>query len=438
MKPDLSPKILFAGIQWMFFILTNTVVVPLTLGQAFHLQPEQIAASVQMSFVLTGAACVLQAWIGHRYALMEGPSGVWWGLTLSLAATAGAGSGGPGLAAVGGGLAAGYLLSALLMVALGALGFVSVLTKVFNPIVISVFLFLLTVQLEMNFFSGMLAVDGEGRLNPSIAALSAATALFVGLLYLKGRGWISNFALLLGMIVGWIVFEWLFPGYSSRHAPPPSHPSAEAAFAWFPWGAPRIEIGIMITSFVVGLVNMSNTVTALSSAEKLYKRKTTNAQYRRSFVLTGAFSALSPAFGLLPFGTFASSLGLLESTKILNRSAMVIGSGLFFLFGLVPPLGDFLSEMPLSIGSAVLFVAYLQMFGTAVRTIRGQAFDSKTIYRLALPILLGICIMNVPAEAFSVLPVYIRPLLGSGLIVGIVVSVLLETTVNWQREERED
>ncbi|RIE04909.1 hypothetical protein D3H35_03515 [Cohnella faecalis] len=55
-------------------------------------------------------------------------------------------------------------------------------------------------------------------LNPSIAALSAATALFVGLLYLKGRGWISNFALLLGMIVGWIVFEWLFPDTAPRHA----------------------------------------------------------------------------------------------------------------------------------------------------------------------------------------------------------------------------
>ncbi|RIE04910.1 hypothetical protein D3H35_03520 [Cohnella faecalis] len=75
--------------QWMFFILTNTVVVPLTLGQAFS--PAAGANSRFRANVLRPDRSGLRpaSLDGHRYALMEGPSGVWWGLTLSLAATAG-------------------------------------------------------------------------------------------------------------------------------------------------------------------------------------------------------------------------------------------------------------------------------------------------------------------------------------------------------------
>ncbi|MFD0682221.1 MULTISPECIES: uracil/xanthine transporter [unclassified Paenibacillus] len=418
MEKKLTPQIGLAGIQWMFFILTNTVVVPLTLGQLFHLSSGQIAFTLQLSFLLTGAACIIQALCGHRYAVMDGPSGVWWGFTLSLAASASLG--GSSLTAVGGGLAAGFMLSGLMMIVLGSLGFAKVLTKLFNPIVISVSLFLLSAQLMMHFFTGMLGIQENGLMDPPVAALSIGIALFVGIAFLKGRGWISNFALLLGIVFGWIGYAIIFP------SPASSQVLTDAPMVLFPWGAPRLDFGIALTSFIVGFINMSNTVTALSAAEKLYGQKTTQNQYRRSFLITGLFTVLSPVFGLLPFGTFASSLGLLESTKILQRSALVIGGSLFLMLGLIPPLGELFSRLPLSVGSAVLFVAYLQMFGTAVRTLQGKVFDSKSIYRLALPILLGVSIMNTPAITFTELPVYIQPLASNGLVVGILVSVFLE------------
>ncbi|TDF94468.1 uracil/xanthine transporter [Paenibacillus piri] len=429
MRMDLSPKIGLAGVQWMFFILTNTVVVPLTLGHVFHMPTEQIAFTLQISFLLTGAVCMLQALFGHRYALMDGPSGVWWGCTLSLASSAALGGTDP--ASVGGGLAAGFLLSGLMMIVLGSLGFIRVLRKLFNPLVISVSLFLLAAQLMKNFFVGMLDIQEDGLLNPPVAGLSILIALFVGVVYLKGRGWVSNFAMLFGIMAGWIAYALLFPSAGGLQL------QAGAEAVLFPWGRPKLDIGIALTSLVIGFINMSSTVTALNAAEKLYGQKSTESQYKRAFLITGLFTMIAPVFGLLPFGTFASSLGLLESTKILQRSALVIGGALFLTLGLIPPLGTLFSQLPVSVGSAVLFIAYLQMFGTAVRSIRGTVFDSKTIYRIALPILLGISIMNTPALAFMGLPVSIRPLASNGLVVGILVSVFLELAVNWSRLEKE-
>ncbi|RIE04908.1 hypothetical protein D3H35_03510 [Cohnella faecalis] len=141
-------------------------------------------------------------------------------------------------------------------------------------------------------------------------------------------------------------------------------------------------------------------------------------------MLTGAFSALSPAFGLLPFGTFASSSRLAGEYEILNRSAMVIGSGLFFLFGLVPPLGDFLSEMPLSIGSACCSSPICKCSAS------GRPNDTRPSLRLENDLQAGAsdsarhlhheCACGSILRIARLYPASPR----SGLIVGIVVSVL--------------
>lgn len=117
----LAPTMLFlAGVQWLFFMFANTVVVPLTVSSAFHLSMEETAAAMQRSFIITGLACILQVKWGHRYPLMEGHSGLWWGLILSL--TAFASPSGVDLMTLGGGLATGMIIAGVLTVLLGYMG----------------------------------------------------------------------------------------------------------------------------------------------------------------------------------------------------------------------------------------------------------------------------------------------------------------------------
>ncbi|MGE6573572.1 uracil/xanthine transporter [Paenibacillus xylanexedens] len=422
-------SLILAGIQWFFFLFTNTVVVPLSIGHNFHLSPDAIAASMQHAFILTGAVCILQAVFGHRYAIMDGPSGLWWGLTLSL--TVSASSAGMSLERIGGGLAAGFLLAGLTMVILGWLGAAQVLQKLFTPMVKSAMLFLMTIQLTMNFFKGMIGYTEFGRFNLPVAALSVVIAFLVAWIQLKGRGKLGNYAILIGIVAGWIAYSLLFPG---QHGGQPNQ--APAGLELFPWGAPRWEPGIVITAFFVGLVNMTNSITTLSTVEKLYRTETTSRQYRHSYALTGLFTMLSACVGVLPFGLFASSIGFLESTRILRRAALIIGAGMLCVIGLTPSVTAFFAQIPPSVGSAVLFVAYLQMFGTALRTLEGTTFNSKTIYRVALPVLTGVAVMNIPAEAFQTLPMYLIPIISNGLVIGVLVSLVLEKTVNWSKMEQ--
>lgn len=413
-----KPALSLAGIQWMFFMFANTIVVPLSVGAAFHLPDSEVATIIRSSFILTGAASILQSLFGHRYPLMEGHGGVWWGLVLSLCASAPA----VGLSYVqlGGSLALGMVFAGVATIILGAIGFSETLKKIFNSVVLTVYLFLLSSQLIMIFFKGMLGIGEDGTIKIPVALLSLGIVFLVLLLTVKVKGKIGNFAILLGMIVGWIVHSILFPANAQVSG------EGTALFSFLPWGSFRFDIGIMLTAFFAGLINMANSLVAITTVEKVFNTTTDGKRFRWSFIFTGMHTVVAGLFGLIPYGPYTSSIGFLESTKIYQRAPFILGGVLFIILGIVPVLGSFFSTMPMSVGDAVLFVAYLQLFGTALKNVRQLPLESMSLYRLTIPILVGISVMNVPAETFSAFPVLIQPVISNGLLVGVLISVCME------------
>lgn len=413
-----KPALSLAGVQWLFFMFANTVVVPLSVGAAFELPDMEIAGIIRTSFIVTGAASILQAVFGHKYPLMEGHGGVWWGLVLSLCASAPAV--GLSYAEVGGSLALGIILAGIMTILLGAFGFAGTLKKLFNPIVLTVYLFLLSSQLIMVFFKGMLGIDEEGKINAPIAMLSIGIVVLVLVLATKGFGKLGNYSILIGMMVGWIAHSLLITTSVQVSG------GSSTLFPFLPWGAFRMDIGIVLTAFLAGLINMANSLVAITTIEKLLKTKTSARQYRSSFILTGFHTIIAGLFGLIPYGPYTSSIGFLESTRIYERLPFIIGGSLFIVMGLVPMLGSFFSMMPTSIGDAVLFVAYLQLFGNAVKNIRQLPLEEIPLYRLTIPALVGLSVMTLAPVAFSVFPVLVQPIISNGLLVGVLLSLMLE------------
>ena len=98
-------------------------------------------------------------------------------------------------------------------------------------------------------------------------------------------------------------------------------------------------------------------------------------------------------------------------------------------------LGPQIGALPISVGDAVLFVAYLQLFGAALDNIKGMAFSYKSIYRIATPVLFGLALMTVPPTAFNSIPAIMRTLLQNGLVMGILVAMILEHTIRWDKQK---
>lgn len=425
MKHSSSLTTTFASIQWLFFIFANTIVVPISIGAAFDLSPDIVTSILRNSFIFTGIACMLQGSIGHRFPLMEGHSGLMWGLLLNLALSAS--SMGMSFSEIGGGIATGILLAGGVTLLIGLFNGISYIQRLFTPMVMSVYLFLLTFQLILIFFKGMFKYTNTGQLDVGVSLLSLFIVAFVTILKIRAPEIIGNFSILIGIMVGWVLYELFFPNTTEINI-------ASYQFDVFPLGEPNLQWGIIFITFLAGFINLSNVFVSIQAGSRLFQTNPDKSQYKNAIVLTGSYSIVSAVLGLVPYAPFTSSIGFLESTQMYKRKPFLIGGGLLTLLGLIPILGAWLSTMPITIGNAVLFVAYIQLFGTALTSLKGFSFDSKSIYRIGLPVLIGVGIMNLQTDIFADLPIFIRPLLMNGFIFGVLLSIILELLMNSNKE----
>ncbi len=418
-----------AGLQWFFFIFANIVVIPITIGEAFGLEQTEIVPLLRLSFIVTGLACLAQVFLGHKRPILEGQSGLWWGIYLTLVTTTAA-QGMP-IEVLGGSLALGVVISGIITILIGITNLGPMIANLFNPGVMGVFMFLLGLTLIQIFLKGMLGIpfgsaEEQATINLPVAGLAIFIALLVIIISIKSPAKVRSYALLIGIILGWILYTVIF-GVDSSFA------GEAAPFQLFPFGSLTWDTGVVLTAVMAGLLNTSNTFGALKGTDELVQKTTTKRDYKTTFSFTGLATIAAGVFGLVAYAPYVSSIGFLRQTEIYDRLPFIIGSLMFFMMGVIEPVGSFFSTLPLSIGSAVLFVAYLQLFNSSIDFLKGVSFNTLNVYRTAIPLFVGTVIMTLPATYFESIPAFVRPFMSNGLLVGIILALILENMLNWDR-----
>lgn len=422
-----------AGLQWLFFIFANIVIIPVTVGKAFKLSEDAILTSLQLSFVVTGLACISQALWGHRRAILEGQSGLWWGMILTTVSIASAQ--GVTLPELGGSLAVGILISAVITIMVGIFGWGPTLSKLFKPGVMGVFMLLFGFQLIQIFLKGMLGIPvGQPAAGAAIDLRTSLISLLVAALIItinvKLPDRISKYSLLIGIVAGWA----LVIGFLGKQEA--VTPDASFVFDLFLLGKPSLHMGIVIVAVITGILNLANTFAALKGTEDLYECRTTRKQYRSSLIVSGLFTGLGGLLGIVPYAPFVSSIGFLRQSGILKRLPFILGGIFFFVIGALPPAARFFSNIPLSVGSTVLFVSYLQLLLSSFDFFKQVDLSKRSVYRVAVPIFVSVVIMTMPSSYFSTLPSFIQPFLANGLLVGITLALIFENTINWNKIDK--
>lgn len=319
----LNPNTVLAALQWLLFMFTNTLVIPIAVAAAFDLSLAKMTMLMQVSFVLVGAACVVQGLLGHRRPVMEGQSGLWWAVILSLAFSAH--DQGMSLTTVGGSLAIGIFLSALVNIVIGLSGLGYVLARLFNPGVMGVFMFLFGVKLIEIFMKGMLGLpfgqaQGAPTINLSVSALSIVIVCLVTFITVRAKVWLARYALLIGLIVGWIAWSLAFTDSASDHT------LSGFTLEFFPLGEPVWNTGIIVTCLITGILNLANTFGAMKGTEPILQVQTSRSDYRRSLTISGIWVGFSGLLGAVPFAPYVSSIGYLQQTGIYTRLPFILGN----------------------------------------------------------------------------------------------------------------
>ncbi|CAG9425573.1 Putative purine permease YbbY [Providencia alcalifaciens] len=425
---SLNKDNVLSGLQWFFFIFCNTVVIPPTLQSAFHLSNATTYTITQYAFLATSLACLIQAIFGHKRSIMEGPAGLWWGTILSVAFAESA-QGTP-LEVIGGSFAVGIAISGIITVIIGLSGAGKYLALLFSPGVMAVFMLLLGANLITIFLKGMLGLPFSAttdvvHINFDTFLLALLImVLIIGIIVLFPRH-INKYAVLIGSILGWFLFAMIFRSDSV----------GTNGIEWqlFPLGkVETINYGIVATCIIASLLNTSNTFGAIKGTDLFHPDSpATPAMYRRSFISSGALTFACSPLGIVPFAPFVSSIGLITQTNDFSKKPFIIGSLLFFVISFVPVFSGFFSTFPLVISSTVMMVTYLPLLWSSLLFIRILDLNPRNIYRLALPIFIGIFLMSVPPTYMQDIPLMIRPIITNGLLMGIIISIILENIFKW-------
>lgn len=421
-------QLLVLGFQHVLVMYAGAVAVPLIIGRALKLPPEQVAMLVSADLFACGLATLVQTLglfgIGIRLPVMMG---------VTFASVA------PMLAMIAAGAAAGASSAATLQVIYGAViaagvfgflaaGFIGRLVRLFPPLVTGTVILVIGISLMR--IGVDWAAGGQASAPDYGAPIHLGIALFVLLVILGltrfGKGFVGHIAILLGLAAGAILTSALGLMHFDRVAAAP----------WFgfirplAFGAPVFEPASILNLCLVMLVVMIESMGMFLAVGRMTGRPADQKALIRGLRADGVGAVIGGLFNTFPYTSFSQNVGLVGVTGVRSRFVCAAAGGLMIILGLSPKLGALVEAVP----QFVLGGAGLVMFGvvaaTGVRILSTVDFSRRAnLFVLAISIGMGMIPLVAP-KFFQFMPPSLAPLLNSGIVLATAGAVLLNLYYN--------
>ncbi|WP_163527951.1 purine/pyrimidine permease [Halobacillus ihumii] len=410
--------------QWFVFLLASAVTLPIVIGAIFDLSFTEVAGLMQRTFFAVGLTSLLQGLFGHRLPIMEGPAGIWISIFAVMAYSEVAA--GKSYIETLQTLEAAMIWTGIFLFIFGIFGLAHRVLFVFTPLVTGAFLFLITVQLSGTFLKGMIGVQQQvGAIHIDKTILAFLTFFLVIGLSFFGKGWLKGYAVLIGIVVGWVLYVvWV-------GSKPVDSLLVSDAFKipdlWV-WGTPNFEWSVIPLAFITAVILLSNLVASVVAvSHSIYGKPSYKYnQLNRGSSFLGINHGISAIFSSVANVSLASSSGFINLTGQKSKRPFLYASLILIAVAFFPPVVAFISAIPAPIANAALLATFVQLMGLGISNMASEELNERRLTILGISFLLGIGIMFLPAEVFQEMPSMVQNLLSNGLLVGTVLVILLE------------
>jgi xanthine/uracil permease len=145
-------------------------------------------------------------------------------------------------------------------------------------------------------------------------------------------------------------------------------------------------------------------------------------------ILVGVGNILSGAVGVIGPVDYSLSPGIVASTRCASRYTVIPAGLAMIAIAFSPTIVGFLMSIPSPVmGTVLLFLVATQLAaGFEMVRSTGSVTELRHGMILALPLLYNVIMTFAPTEAISSIPQIIRPLVGNGFVMGVIIILLLE------------
>ena len=430
-----GPKLAALGLQHVLVMYAGAVAVPLIIGRALKLPPEQIAVLINADLFACGIATLIQSigfpGVGIRLPVMMGVTFASVALMLAMA-------GSPDIGLLG-------IYGAMIVAGLSGFlvaPFISRMLPLFPPVVTGTIIIVIGISLMrvgINWAGGGLPtlgrmVDGQmGQFaNPNYGALDGlGIALFVLVVILAitrfAKGFVGNVAVLLGIVAGAILAALM----GKMHFDKVATASWFGVVFPFQFGVPTFDVVASITMCLVMIVVMIESTGMFLALGEMTDRKIDQDALTKGLRADGLGTLIGGIFNTFPYTSFSQNVGLVGVTGIRSRWVTAAGGIIMLALGLIPKMAALVEAVPLVVLGGAGLVMFGMVAATGARILTNVDFRSNrnNLFVVAVAVGFGMIPLVAP-NFFRQLPHALHPLLESGILLAAIVAVLLNAFFN--------
>ena len=421
-----APRLLALSLQHVLVMYAGAVAVPLIIGRAAKLPPEQVALLVNADLFACGIATLIQAVgigpFGIRLPIMMG-------VTFAAVAPMVAMVTNPsiGLLGIFGAAIAAGLITILIA------PFISRLLPLFPPVVTGTIILMIGISLMrvgVNWAAGAPAPTLPGYGDPVHLGVALAVLLLILAITKYGRGFVGNIAVLLGIIAG-CVLAWAIGKMGFAKV---------ASASWFglimpfSFGMPTFDLVAIITMTIVMIVVMIESTGMFLAVGEMTGRPVDTPALTRGLRTDGLATVIGGIFNTFPYTSYSQNVGLVGVTGVRSRWVCALGGVIMLAMGLIPKLGALVESVPLFVlgGAGIVMFGMVAATGIRILTAVDFAGQRNNLFVVAIAIGFGMIPLVAP-QFFKNMPHALAPILESGILLAAIVAVLLNLYFNGTR-----
>lgn len=471
-----APRLAALGIQHVLVMYAGAIAVPLIIGRALKLSPEDVAFLISADLFVCGLATLIQSfgatqWFGIKLPVMMG---VTFAAVGPMVAMANANPGIDGARMIFGAIIGSGIVAMLIAPV------VSRMLRFFPPVVTGAIIVVIgasLMRIGINWIFGNpvgptapklvspesaawlkavtdLAAQPGSTLppvpqglavaasipNPAYAPISGmlVSAVVLGSILLIarfGRGFVANIAVLLGIIIGGV----LTAALGMMHFDKVGQAGWFAVVEPLRFGMPVFDPILIVTMTLVMIVVMIESTGMFLALGEMTGKKVTQPMLSAGLRTDGLGTIIGGLFNTFPYTSFSQNVGLVGVTGVRSRFVCVAGGVILMILGLVPKMGALVEALP----TFVLGGAGLVMFGmvaaTGIRILSNVDFKTNRNNLFVVAVSVGFGMIPLVAPDFKMwLPRAIHPLLESGILLASVAAVLLNAFFNGAASDTEE
>ena len=271
----------------------------------------------------------------------------------------------------------------------------------------------------INYMAGGVASDpsyGSAR-NWILAFITLATVIVCGQFC---KGMVKASATLIGMLVG----------YLAAMAMGMIHFTEVGTAAWVQLPAPfhfapEFNLNVVISLGIVFMVNAVQDIGQFeATANGAYERAATNAEITGGVIANNLCSLLGGIFGGVPVAAAGQNVGIVVTTKVINRVVFGIAGGVVAVAALVPKLSAILITIPQPVLGGATVTVFGSIAMTGVRMLAREGLSPCSVFIAGLSVAMAVGIPQT-ANAFAGCPAWIGQIFGNSEVIIVALTAIL-------------